>query len=310
MEELYKKYRPTSLERVVGNESAVSCLSGMLSENKLPHTIMFTGPSGCGKTTLARILRDQLGCSSSDYTEVDAADLRGIDMVREIRSTMNLYPFNGPCKMWVIDECHKLTADAQNAFLKALEDTPPHVYFVLCTTDPEKVIKTIRNRSTTIQLESLDEEEMVKLIKRICRLEKKKLEDEEILDLIVKAADGSPRRALVILDQVLNMEEEDREGAIQAIKQVEDRSDELCKELLKANVNWGTVAGILKTVPKDVDPEGIRRQVLGYMSAVMLNAKGDTVDRAAWVVTCFEDAFFSSGKAGLINASYSAVKGG
>ena len=140
MSELYKKHRPKTLARVVGNKSTVEALRSMLEARTLPHTLLFHGPSGTGKTTLARIVKNELGCLPTDFHEHNSSDFRGIDFIRELRSKVNLAAA-GPCRVWIIDECHQLTRDAQNAALKILEDTPSHVYFFLCTTDPQKLIK-------------------------------------------------------------------------------------------------------------------------------------------------------------------------
>src|SRR5690606_3369465 len=108
----------------------------------IPHAMLFTGPSGCGKTTLARILRVKLRCSDNDFQEINAADFRGIDSIRSMRQQVGAAPLGGDSRIWLIDEAHSMTADAQNAFLKLLEDTPRHVYFFLATTDPQKLKKT------------------------------------------------------------------------------------------------------------------------------------------------------------------------
>src|SRR5688572_25883760 len=140
--ELYKKFRPKTLKGVVGQEGAVSSLQSMIDKGRLPHTILFSGPSGCGKTTIARILKGILECSDLDFFEINCADFKGIDMVRDIRRYVGIPPLHGKSRVWLIDEAHQLTKDAQNAFLKLLEDTPKHAYFMLATTDPQKLLPT------------------------------------------------------------------------------------------------------------------------------------------------------------------------
>jgi len=139
-------------------------LAQMVKRNKVPHTLLFSGPPGCGKTTLARILRKKLNCGKYDFSEVNCADFRGIDMVRDIRSHLQQAPISGDCRVWLIDEAHKLSNDAQNAFLKMLEDTPNHVYFFLATTNPQKLLKTIRTRCTEVVVKSLGDKNMEELI--------------------------------------------------------------------------------------------------------------------------------------------------
>ena len=132
--ELYKKHRPSYLEDVFGQPEAVKVLGSMIEKDDLPHSILFTGPSGVGKTTLARILKEELECHANDFKEINCADFRGIDTIRDIRNNMNRQSLMGGPLIWLIDEAHKLTNDAQTAFLKMLEDTPKHVYFFLATT--------------------------------------------------------------------------------------------------------------------------------------------------------------------------------
>jgi len=107
--ELYKKYRPKKLGNIVGQSNAVNILQSFIDEGKIPHSLLFSGPSGCGKTTFARIIKRKLKCGDYDFTELNCADARGIDMTREIRSRLNQSPISGKCRVWLLDECHKLT---------------------------------------------------------------------------------------------------------------------------------------------------------------------------------------------------------
>ena len=136
--ELYRKYRPTSFKQVVGQEEAIRTLTELGKRKAIPHAILFTGPSGVGKTTLARILQRKLKCVGNDFVEMNAANDRGVGIIRSIQNKVGLAPMLGSCRIWLMDEAHQLTSDAQSAFLKLLEDTPSHVYFMLATTDPQK----------------------------------------------------------------------------------------------------------------------------------------------------------------------------
>jgi len=122
--ELYIEYRPTSFKAVKGQPEVVKVLQNFVTKQRVPHAILFSGPSGCGKTTLARILRHKLACGDHDFFEVNAAEKRGIDFIRELQRVSRLRPVDGKCKVWIIDECHNLTKEAQHAFLKLLEDAP------------------------------------------------------------------------------------------------------------------------------------------------------------------------------------------
>src|SRR5437773_2031788 len=130
MRELYKKHRPRKFADVVGQPRAVAALESMVAAGEVPHSVLFAGPSGTGKTTLARILARELGCGKN-FKEINAAESRGIDSIREVQSVMGLAPMGGKCRVWLWDEAHRLTPDSQSALLKTLEDTPSHVYFML-----------------------------------------------------------------------------------------------------------------------------------------------------------------------------------
>ena len=156
---LSRKYRPQSLDEIYGNKAVVKSLGSVLNKKEVPPAFLFTGNSGCGKTSLARIAATQLGCTGHDFKEVDSADFRGIDTIRGIRRQMRLKSMSG-IRVWLLDECHKMSGDAQSALLKALEDPPSHVYFMLATTDPQKLLKTIRNRCVHFEVQPLGNSEI------------------------------------------------------------------------------------------------------------------------------------------------------
>ena len=175
---LFNKYRPTSFDEIKGNKQIISSLPELLQKDDRPHSFLIHGPTGCGKTTIGRIIANELGCVGSDFREVDSADFRGIDTIREIRKNSLFKPLEGKVRVWLIDECNKLTNDAQNALLKILEDSPPHVYFVLCTTDPQKLIPAIKGRCAQYQVAPLLERELFGLLRKIARDEGETLEKE------------------------------------------------------------------------------------------------------------------------------------
>jgi DNA polymerase III gamma/tau subunit len=301
--ELYKKYRPATLDEMVGNEDVVCALKNMLSKDEAPHTYLFHGPSGCGKTTLARILSKELGCAEADYREVDTADFRGIDTAREIRKQIRYAPLEGSCKVWLLDECHKMTNDAQNGLLKALEDTPAHVYFILATTEPEKLLKTIRGRCSQFQVDILDDAQMFKLLRHVVKSEGAKL-SKNIYEQIIEDSLGHCRDALQILEQVLNADPDKRLAIAKRAAELQSQTIELCRALM-GNAPWKKVASILQGL-KTQDPESIRRAVLGYCNAVLL--KG-TNNQAAIIMEEFIEPFYNTGFPGLTFACYSIVNG-
>lgn len=303
-ESLYRKYRPKTLKAVVGQDGAVASLQKLIDKGRTPQVILLTGPSGTGKTTIGRIIKEHVKCGDADFVEVNAADDKGIDMVRSIRRVVGLSPIDGESRMWLIDESHKLTSEAQGAFLKMLEDTPKNVYFLLATTDPQKLIKTIHTRCSEIKLNALSSKALERVIERVCNAEQIKL-TEDVRDEIIEASDGSARKALVILEQVAFLEtEEEQIKAIQASTVNKALGIELARALINPRAQWGEVAKLLRDL--DEDPEGIRYLILSYSRSVLLGG-GKLAWRASAMIEIFSDNFFDSKAAGLAGACYEVV---
>ncbi|MHC1623170.1 MAG: AAA family ATPase [Candidatus Methanospirareceae archaeon] len=502
MMELYKRYRPAKFADLVGQSSAVQVLTDLGRKGSIPHTILLSGPSGVGKTTIARILRRKLHCSDVDFSEVNVADFRGIDMVRDIRSHMSLSPCGGKCRMWLIDECfssdtliqsadgpvvissvkkgqlvhniqgvtrvqhvfrnrvalnrvvklrfddgkilyttkqhrfltsvgwveaqslqsklcelggfyqnkeekqgrlssllqgryrqskieggdrgrwertsvekeylarceedptsqpvrvesievyqqgsndesfrgvigdrerdqgfvefydlqveghpsyfaeglavhncHKLTSDAQDAFLKLLEDTPKHVYFVLCTTEPQKLKKTIKTRATHVVLKQINAKELQTLLLKVIGEEQCDV-SEDVVDKIIQFSDGSARKALVLLEQVMGIAEESDQLEAIASSAVEKEAIELARLLINPRTRWPELARVLKALQEQgQDAESLRWMVLGYCKSVMLGG-GKLTGRACAVIDEFRDDFYSCKWAGLVAACYEII---
>lgn len=301
---LYRKYRPRTLERVKGNEQIVRTLNTMLEKGeKCPHTFLLHGPTGCGKTTIARIIANRLNSKGADLCEMDIGDFRGIDTVRDIRKQSQFMPIESEARVWILDECHKFTTDAQNALLKILEDTPPRVYFILCTTDPQKLLSTVKGRCSSFQVKPLSEEEMRSLLKRVVAKEGEVL-DKEVYDLIIENNNGLPRNALQVLEQILNVDPEYRLDLAKKSEEQINQSIELCRILISPHANWKTVSSILNGL-RDQDAEGIRRVVLGYCQSILLKAD---MFRAGTVLEAFIEPFYDSGFPALVLACYTVIK--
>ena len=295
------KYRPKLLKDFLGNEDVVKSLQSMLEREEMPHTILFTGPSGCGKTTLARIVAAKLKCSQFDLIENNAADFRGIDSVRDILHKMAYVPLGSPCRIWLLDEAHQLSKDAQHALLKALEDTPKHVYFLLATTEPEKLLPTIKTRCVTFNVNPLSDQNMTILLDIVADKELGTPLQKEITDQIIQDSLGSARMALSILDKILNMDAGDMLVAAKQSAAQYNEAIDLCRALIGKRP-WREISKIIQGITQE--PESVRRAVLGYASAVLLKSG----QPQAWVVLdCFRQDFFTTGKSGLTMAAYASV---
>lgn len=299
---LYLKYRPQTLSEFKGNKEIVATLKGMLKKENIPHVFLFHGQTGCGKTTLARIIAKELKCNDNNIIEIDTAQFRGIDTVREIRRNAQFTPLGGSNKVYIVDEIHKATGDAQNAFLKILEDTPAHVYFILCTTDPQSLLPTIKGRCSQFQVQLLDDDDMEELLNSITKAENDTLE-KEITDQIILDAQGHPRNAIQILEQVLSTPAKRRLIVAQKTAIEQSESIALCRALIKRE-GWSKVKTILQGL-KQQEAESVRRVVLGYASSVLLN-KDDSV--AGLILENFEEPFYNIGFPGLVLACYRIIK--
>src|SRR5438876_10737316 len=243
---LYRKYRPQGFDEIVGQEPIVRTLKNAVAAGNVRQAYLFAGPRGTGKTSLARILAKALNCAkgttpdpdgtchaclaiaagtSLDVVEMDAASQRGIDDIREIRERVVLQPVEGRFKIYILDEAHQLTDAAWNALLKLIEEPPPHLVFVFCTTDLGKVIPTVRSRCQTFVFQRPRLPELVALLRRVTEGEKIQAPDAA-LSLIARSARGSFRDAISTLDQLAAATNgaSDAQTVLQLVGAVEEES--------------------------------------------------------------------------------------
>lgn len=238
MTALYRKYRPLDFDEVVGQEAVVRTLKNAITHGQVRQAYLFAGPRGTGKTSLARILAKSLNCAqgptvtpdktchvcqtiaagtSLDVVEMDAASQRGIDDIREMRERVVLQPVEGRYKVYILDEAHQLTDAAWNALLKLIEEPPPHLVFIFCTTELSKVIATVRSRCQVFSFARPRLPELVQVLEHVCKAEEIEAPDA-VLALIARAARGSFRDAVSLLDQLASATE--RKLSVQAVLQL------------------------------------------------------------------------------------------
>lgn len=288
---LYRKWRPQGFDALVGQEAVRTALTNALETERIAHAYLFAGPRGTGKTSTAKILAKAVNCehgptpnpcnecqncvrindgTSMDVFEIDAASNRGIDEIRDLREKVAFAPVSGRYKVYIIDEVHMLTTEAFNALLKTLEEPPPHVIFILATTEPHKIPATIHSRCQRFDFRRVTDADIVKRLREVAD-GSGIAADDDALQLIAVQADGGMRDALSLLDQCGVMAERVTAETVRSVLGIVGR--EALRELVKA-IGEGQVPRALELLEtllaggKDV--KQIITELAEYLRAVLL----------------------------------------
>jgi len=292
---LYLKYRPQTFEEVVGQEPITRTLRNALRQGRIRHAYLFTGPRGTGKTTTARLLAKAVNCLAPeeerpcnvctvcvainegrllDLIEIDAASNRGIDEIRDIRERVGFRPSQGRYKVYVLDEAHMLTEPAFNALLKTLEEPPPHVIFILVTTDPHKIPATITSRCQRFDFRRIPLQVLVDRLAYI--VEQEGLSAEPVaLELIARQGTGAMRDAISLLDQLAGYGDEIRLDEVQMV--LGTVAGEAAGKLVALMAEDDVAGGldlINRTVSDGADPRQFGREVVEVLRGLLLVREG------------------------------------
>ena len=294
---LYRKWRPQTFDEVVGQEHVTHTLKNALPSGRISHAYLFAGPRGTGKTSMGRLLAKAVNCLATednkpcnqcricqainegrllDLIEIDAASNRGIDEVRGIREKVGFRPNEARYKVYILDEAHMLTEPAFNALLKTLEEPPPHVIFVLVTTEPHKIPSTILSRCQRFDFRRIPLQDMINHLKYIAQEEGLAVEPAA-LELIARSATGSLRDAESLLDQLMSYGDgEITLAQVQAVLGTvpSQAVGELVNHLVARDVGGGLDV-INRVIGDGVDPRQFNRQVVEYLRQLLLISVGD-----------------------------------
>jgi DNA polymerase III gamma/tau subunit len=278
MEPLIVKYRPESFDEVIGHEDVVAALERRVMSDGCPHNYLFTGPAGTGKTTLARIVAAAL---DAEVLEVDAASQSSIDSVRELIELGQYRSMSGATrKMFIIDECHGLSRQAFDALLKTLEEPPEHLFFALCTTEAQRLKTTVVSRCYHVPLHPLPPPQIELLIDLVCEAEGWK-PSGDIIQMVVSAATGQPRKALSILESCHDAKDRDEARRVIALVEESEPFLEIMRHLASGKRVWKFVQTELAKIGEE-DFDSLATSAARYISNVMLKEQTDERARAMW----------------------------
>ena len=303
-------YRPQTFDEMLGNLATIESLKSIYfsRESDFPHAVLLQGPKGSGKTTTARIIAGLLKCCGSDLVQIDGGDVKA-ETVRQIKEQCRYKPIMGKSRVWILEEAHMCGQGGgteknipQNNLLTLIEEPPKHAYFILCTTDPQRLVGTLRDRCHTFEFKYLSMSETVQLLDRTLKQENISDIPANIIRKIAETSEGCPREALRILDQIIDMPVDRMERAISSFNYDEQQVSDLCQALLNRQ-GWNRIRLIVKKMDLS-NPENSRRGVVGYMAKVVMGGDNPT---AALIYEAFREPLFNTGKPGFEFACYQAA---
>lgn len=277
---LITKYRPAAFDEMLGNETQVNALRRALASDTRPHAYLFTGPSGIGKTTTARIIGREL---AADIIEIDAASNSGVDATRAIVELSQHMPMTGSGKrLIIIDECHALSKPAWQALLKLLEEPPTHLFLALCTTEEQKVPETVKTRAYPIRFAPLKPAEIEDLLLAVIDVEKWEVHGD-VLQAVVVAATGQPRKALTMLQAVHDASSRDEVRRILSLLDESEPIIEICQILLRTSepkAAWPKIRNALSRIDDGDFEEGATLAGRYIAAALQRSEKAEEAERA------------------------------
>jgi DNA polymerase III gamma/tau subunit len=290
-EPLHVKYRPTTFDDVIGHDAMLKALKGMVKRRDT-QSFLFSGPAGTGKTKLARICARNLGCDPKDVIEIDGATHTGVEDMRAVQKVVQFRPFGkSTARAIIVDEAHRLSPNAWDSMLKLTEEPPPNAYWFLCTTNVGKVPHTIRTRFAGFTLNKVNDDNLGIIFDDVCKAEKIRLSDD-VANLIIREAKGSPRQLLINLAQCRECRTKKDAAAVLRTVVDSDATLELCRFVIAGKGSWVKVMGLMQKLEEDDEnPEAIRIIVCNYMGAALRKA---TSDKQAVALLDKLDAFAGS----------------
>lgn len=271
---LHVKYRPQSFAEVKGQKAVVKSLKSALIGKARPQAYLFTGGAGQGKTTLARLVAKECGCEPNNMIQVDAASTSGVDDMRGVTAALRYNGFgDSPNKAIIVDECHRLSKQAWDSLLLATEEPPAHVFWFFCSSEPDKIPKTMVSRCASYNIAAVKFDDLMDLLEEVCDAERYKT-PERILLMVAKTAEGSPRLALTLLAKVYECADEEEASIL--LQQPLDNAEviDLCRQLVRGDLRWPDLCTTLKGM-SDIPAETVRIIIVNYLNSCLLGARSD-----------------------------------